>query len=465
MNVHPNHVRRASRARGSRMTGRHRSFRRARGAAWIACGALALLAGCVTNPISGRQQFSLVGKGQLLSLAREAVPAQFSSDYGVASDRQANAYVAQVGQRLVATLKPEDVVFPDMPFTFQVVNAVYVNAYAFPDGTIAITRGMLAELENEAQLAAVLGHEIAHVNCGHTAAAMSRGLLASALIAGAQGYLVHRDSEWADLAGTAGQLGGAVVLAGYSRAQEREADQGGMIYMTRAGYDPQGMVGLTELLVRLSQANPSLLARMFATHPMSSERLQAARQQARASATSGVPRALNREAFLAQTAGIRRHHAAYQHFARAETELARQRLDAARTEAEAGLRLAPDDTVGLLLLAQARQQGGQTAAARELAARVAGATPDVARAHSLLAECALKERKYTEALVHLAAFEKRVPGDTRARLYQGLAHDWLGNRRQAAAAYEAYLRQGAVGEAEGQFALRRLQALTRSREL
>ncbi|NLF21740.1 MAG: hypothetical protein GX590_01130, partial [Lentisphaerae bacterium] len=113
MNVHPNHVRRASRARGSRMTGRHRSFRRARGAAWIACGALALLAGCVTNPISGRQQFSLVGKGQLLALAREAVPAQFSSDYGVASDRQANAYVAQVGQRLVATLKPEDVVFPD----------------------------------------------------------------------------------------------------------------------------------------------------------------------------------------------------------------------------------------------------------------------------------------------------------------------------------------------------------------
>ncbi|MDD2460917.1 MAG: M48 family metalloprotease, partial [Kiritimatiellae bacterium] len=117
-----------------------------------------LLAGCVTNPITGKQQFSLLqgesGKSQLVTLAKQAVPSQFSADYGESSDAQANAYVNQIGRRLVATLTPADTVFPDMPFNFHVVNAVYVNAYAFPDGTIAITRGMLAELENEAQLAA-----------------------------------------------------------------------------------------------------------------------------------------------------------------------------------------------------------------------------------------------------------------------------------------------------------------------
>jgi predicted Zn-dependent protease len=110
----------------------------------VAACLLALASGCVTNPITGKQQLSLVGKGELLTLAKQAVPSQFASDYGVASDAQANAYVTQVGRRLVATLKPADVVYPDMPFSFQVVNAVYINAYAFPDGTIAITRGMLS---------------------------------------------------------------------------------------------------------------------------------------------------------------------------------------------------------------------------------------------------------------------------------------------------------------------------------
>ena len=149
--------------------------------------------GCVTNPITEKRR-SACGKSELISLSQQAVPSQFSSDYGVVSDAQLNAYVAQVGRRLVATLKPSDVVFPDMPFSFQVVNAVYVNAYAFPDGTIAITRGMLAELENEAQLAAVLGHEIAHVNCGHTASAMSKGTVYDALVSGTQGYLASRGS-------------------------------------------------------------------------------------------------------------------------------------------------------------------------------------------------------------------------------------------------------------------------------
>ncbi|HQA37408.1 MAG TPA: hypothetical protein PLW27_00780, partial [Kiritimatiellia bacterium] len=98
------------------------------------------LAGCVTNPITGKQQFSLLqgesGKSQLVTLAKQAVPSQFSADYGESSDAQANAYVNQIGRKLVATLTPTDTVFPDMPFNFHVVNAVYVNAYAFPDGTI-----------------------------------------------------------------------------------------------------------------------------------------------------------------------------------------------------------------------------------------------------------------------------------------------------------------------------------------
>ncbi len=432
-------------------------FRRRRLAAPLA---LALLTGCVTNPITGNRQFSIVGKSQLVSLAREAVPAQFSSDYGVVDDAQANAYVSQIGRKLVATLTPADVVFPDMPFTFQVVNAVYVNAYAFPDGTIAVTRGMLAELENEAQLAAVLGHEIAHVNCGHTASAMSRSMVYSALIAGAQGYLASKGSKWTDLAGTAGQLGGAVVLASYSRAQERQADQGGMQYMVRAGYDPQGMVELSELLVKLSGSNPSALERMFSTHPMSTERLQAARTRASALQAGGQQGVVNREAFLSATAGIRKNKPAIQKFAEAEKLLASKKSGAARAAAEQGLVLAPNDYVGLMLVAQANQQTGQAAAARQAAQLASRVNPAGARAHGVLSQCALLDRDYSGALAHLNQYERLVPGDASTLFFKGLAFEGQGRQRDAAAAYDAYLRRAGTESNQGQYALRRLQAYT-----
>jgi len=422
-----------------------------------------LLAGCVTNPITGKQQFSLLqgesGKSQLVTLAKQAVPSQFSADYGESSDAQANAYVNQIGRRLVATLTPADTVFPDMPFNFHVVNAVYVNAYAFPDGTIAITRGMLAELENEAQLAAVLGHEIAHVNCGHTASAMSKSTVYDMLVSGTQSYLASQGSSWADLAGTAGQLGSAVVLASYSRAQEREADEGGMLYMVRAGYDPQGMVDLQRLLVRLSGANPSALQQMFSTHPMSTERLQTAQERARtqyAGKNSGV---VNRDAYLAATAAIRKNKEAFKSFAAAETQLAQKQYAAAKASAEQGLRLAPNDYVGLMLVAQAHQKAGNPAAAQQTAALAARLNPSGARAQSVLAQCALQRKDYAGALQHLNAFERQVPGDASTAFYKGLAYEAQGQRPQAAQAYSAFVRKGGTASSQGRYAAQRLQQL------
>ncbi len=424
----------------------------------LALGAAALLAAsCVTNPITGQQQFSMVGKSQLLALAREAVPSQFAADYGTATDAQANTYVTQIGRRLVATLTPADVVFPDMPFSFQVVNAVYVNAYAFPDGTIAITRGMLAELENEAQLAAVLGHEIAHVNCGHTASAMSKSMVYGALLAGAQGYLAHRESKYTDLAGLAGQIGGAVVLASYSRDQERQADQGGMLYMVRAGYDPRGMVDLTRLLVRLGNANPSALEQLFATHPMSAERLQAAETRAGSEFAGRNAGVVNQDAFLSATAGIRKNKEAFKQFAKAETQLANRQFAAARATVQAGLGLAPDDTVGLLLLAQASQQAGDNSVARAAATRALQLCPAAIRAHGVLAQAALIDRDYDTALQHLNTFGRQVPGDLNTLFCRGLAYDGLGRRGEAAVLYNAYLQRAGTQSSEGQFALGRLQ--------
>ena len=420
---------------------------------------LALVAGCVTNPITGKPQLSLTGKSELITLAKQAAPSQFASDYGVAADAQANAYVTQVGRRLVATLGAADVVYPDMPFNFQVVNAVYVNAYAFPDGTIAVTRGMLAELEDEAQLAAVLGHEIAHVNCGHTASAMSKSTVYDALVSGASGYLASSGSSWADVVSTAGQLGSSVVLASYSREQERQADQGGMMYMVRAGYDPQGMVALMNLLVRISGANPSALERMFSTHPMSAERLAAAQSRLQSEYAGKNAGSNNQAAFLAATANIRKSKPALKQFAAAEAQLAQKQYAAAKTAAEQGLRIAPNDYVGLMLVAQASQKGGNLAGAQQAAQAAAGVSPAGALAQGMLAQCALQRKDFGTALTHLNAFERQVPGDARTSFYKGLAYEGQGQKRQAAQAYQLYLQRGSASSAQGQYAAQRLQQL------
>ena len=120
-----------------------------------------------------------------------------------------NDYIAQVGQDLAAKSHR-----PDMPYSFQPVNATYVNAYAFPGGSVAATRGILLELDNEAELAGLLGHEIGHVNARHTAERMTKGLLANLVVAGAAIYAESQDSDLTPLIG----IGGNIAAGGLAGA-------------------------------------------------------------------------------------------------------------------------------------------------------------------------------------------------------------------------------------------------------
>jgi len=121
----------------------------------LALGAAAgTLSGCAVNPVTGQSQLMLMSRDQEIHIDRERSPHQFSADYGVLQDEKLNAYIGQTGKRLAGLTHR-----PDMPYSFQGVNAAYVNAYAFPGGSIAVTRGILVEMEDEAELAALLGHE------------------------------------------------------------------------------------------------------------------------------------------------------------------------------------------------------------------------------------------------------------------------------------------------------------------
>ncbi len=236
------------------------------------------LAACGTNPVTGKKEVQFVSEAAELQIgAREYAPTRQSQGGDLKVLPELTAYVNSVGQKLAAVSDRQ------LPYEFSVLNSSVPNAWALPGGKVAVNRGLLTELDNEAELAAVLGHEIVHAAARHGAKSQERGtLLQLGMVAAQIGVAMS------DVSATAGNLmvqgagvGAALVSTRYGREADLESDLYGMRYMQRAGYDPRGAVTLQEKFVRLSAAsgrNQNWLEGLFASHPPSPERV--ARNQA-----------------------------------------------------------------------------------------------------------------------------------------------------------------------------------------
>ncbi len=226
-----------------------------------------------------------------------------------------------------------------MPYSFRGVNAVYVNAYAFPGGSIAVTRGLLASLESEAELAALLGHEIGHVCARHAAERATSGMLASLAVTGLAVAVQQKYERYGDLTAGLGMVFAGGLLAYYSRSDEREADSLSLLYMTRAGYNPQGCVDLMDRLRGLSKSKPSALEMLFATHPMSDERYQTAVEAVRTQYAQAHDLPMHRERYLDQTAPLRAQQGALDQMQSGESALQKGKFDEAAGAFQAALHI------------------------------------------------------------------------------------------------------------------------------
>lgn len=288
-------------------------------------GALLLAAaviGCVVNPVTGERELGFVSEAQEIALgAQHYLPARQMQGGDYVLEPELIAYVNDIGQRLARASDR-----PGLPYEFTVLNDSVPNAWALPGGKIAVNRGLLVELENEAELAAVLGHEIVHSAARHGAQTMERALLLQAgLLAVAVGT---RDSDYAGVAVGGAMVGAMLLSQRYSREAELEADRYGMRYMAKAGYDPKAAVSLQETFVRLSEEagrEDDWLSGLFASHPPSRERVAANRTTA-AELGGGQ---LGRERYQAMTATIRRNAPAYEAHDKAYQALQKGRLDEA----------------------------------------------------------------------------------------------------------------------------------------
>jgi predicted Zn-dependent protease len=196
-----------------------------------------LLAACasVTNPVTGARELTVMDEATEIAEGAKA-HAQVIREYGVVQDAALQAYVNRVGQQLAAMSHRAN-----LKWTFTVLDSPEVNAFALPGGYVYVTRGIMAYLDSEADLAGVLGHEIGHVTARHGAAQATRQASAGAAVAGVTilGALIEAATGVPGVARAAGglaQAGAAGLIASYSRDQELQADQLGAEYLARTRF-------------------------------------------------------------------------------------------------------------------------------------------------------------------------------------------------------------------------------------
>jgi len=227
---------------------------------------LCLCSGCAVNPITGEEELMLFSTEQDIEIGRKYAP-EVEKELGgrIANERLQN-YIDSVGQK-IARISHR----PDWKYQFVAVQDKSLNAAALPGGYIFITKGMLENLQTEAQLAGILAHETVHVVARDTLNVMSNqigiSILLSAVIS----------TETSQGVSTAADLARLIIGLRYSRSDEREADLGGLDYMVAAGYNPYGMVETMQILQRQHEVRP---IEFLSSHPSPENRLAYLRQRA-----------------------------------------------------------------------------------------------------------------------------------------------------------------------------------------
>jgi predicted Zn-dependent protease len=360
--------------------------------------ALLALGACGTNPVTGKREIQFVSTSQEINIGQQNYAPMKQSEGGSYEVLpELTAYVNEIGQKLVASDTAILVKDRKLPFEFTVLNNSVPNAWALPGGKIAVNRGLLTDLDNEAELAAVLGHEITHALARHGAQAQERGTLlqgglVAAQIGAAMGGVDERTAGL--LVGGAG-VGVQMVHMKFGRDDELEADKYGTRLMKAAGYDPQAAVTLQQTFVRLFESkNQSWLDGLFASHPPSAERV---RRNQETVAQLGAGGELGRDRYQARLKPLLAIKPAYDKYDQA----------------------------------LAAMQKKDTTRARALAADAARMVPNEAQFQQLLGDIAVSEKRDQEALAYFQKAQQLNPDFYGSWLGGGVAQYRLNNKTVA----------------------------------
>lgn len=310
------------------------------------------LSTCGVNPVTKKHELQLVSESQEIAIGTQNYsPTRQSQGGDYVLDQELTAYVQSVGDKLAAVADRK------LPYEYKIINDSVPNAWAMPGGKIAFNRGLLYELNSEAELAAVMGHEMVHAAARHGAKGMERGILMQgAMIAVGIGA---QNTDYANLIVGGAQAGAQLVSSKYGRDAESESDLYGMQYMKKAGYDPTAAVTLQETFVRLSAGRKSnFIEGLFASHPPSPERVAANRATL---AQIGAGGEWGKEIYAQKTAKLRATQSAYKAYDEAVKALNEKNADKAKTLVNQAIAIEPrearfQELLGDIALTQKKNQ-------------------------------------------------------------------------------------------------------------
>lgn len=349
---------------------------------------------CAVNPVTGKKEFTLMSSSQEVAVGEQSYHTYQQQQGGrYVVDPELNIYVNKVGQKLARVSDR-----PELPYDFVVINNSIPNAWALPGGKIAINRGLLDLLDDEAQLAAVLSHEIVHAAARHTAKQMTQATLLNVGMIAAG--VASQNTDYGEWIAVGAGLGASAWQARYGREQELEADSYGVRYMVEAGYDAQGAVELQQKFVALSEGRSAgFMENLFASHPPSQERVKRNQQLAQEFANG----ARNQQAFARAMQQVRKDKEAYD--AHVEALALAQKSEFAKA-------------LGLIDKAISRQ-------------------PQEALFHVAKGQLQMAEKKNTDALKAFQRARQLNPEYYAGHLGAGLLYVQANNNSQATSALEA----------------------------
>lgn len=346
------------------------------------------VATCGVNPVTKKRELQLVSEEKEIAIGTQNYsPTRQSQGGDYVLDPELTAYVQSVGDKLAAVSDRK------LPYEYAVINDSVPNAWAMPGGKIAFNRGLLYELHSEAELAAVMGHEMVHAAARHGAQGMERGiLLQGAMVAVGIGA---QNTDYANLIVGGAQVGAQLVNSKYGRDAESESDLYGMQYMKKAGYDPTAAVTLQETFVRLSEGRKSnFIEGLFASHPPSPERVAANKATLAKVGASGE---WGKEIYAKKTAKLRATQGAYKAYDDAVKALSEKNVDKAKT----------------------------------LVSQAIAIEPKEARFQELLGDIALTQKKPQEALAFYDKAIKMQPDYFKPHIQSGIALFNMGKKTEA----------------------------------
>jgi predicted Zn-dependent protease len=231
----------------------------------------ALWCGCNTVPVTGRSQLNLMPVGEEMQLGLASFE-QIKKETPISKDAAANALVEKVGRRIATVAGPD---MPNAQWEFVVFESKEVNAFCLPGGKVGVYTGILPITKDESGMATVLGHEIAHAVARHGGERMTEAMLlqfGSSALGATLSSADPRTQQAALLAyGVTSQVGLALP---HSRSQESEADHIGLIYMARAGYDPEAAVAFWQRFADFNRQQGGSTPAFLRTHPTDDTRIR-----------------------------------------------------------------------------------------------------------------------------------------------------------------------------------------------